>query len=78
MLLHQQATKKVQTLPEPLLREVEDFIDFLLARYHQILTEQDDLAPELMTRLAVTGGTFDWLLDPGEEGVYTDDDGEPV
>ncbi len=78
MLLHKQVTEKVQTLPEPLLREVEDFIDFLLVRYHQTPIEQNDLAPETMTQLAVAGGAFDWLSDPAEDNIYTDEDGEPV
>lgn len=78
MLLQQQVTEKVQALPEPLLREVGDFIDFLLARYRQVPIEQDDLASQIMTQMAAAGGAFDWLLDSAEDDIYTDEDGEAV
>ncbi len=77
MVLHEQVADKLQTLPEPLLREVEDFIDFLLTRHVQSV-QVDDLTPEMMTQLAATGGAFDWLLDPAEDGLYSDKDGEPI
>ncbi len=77
MLLHKQVTDKLQTLPEPLLHEVEDFIDFLLVRHVQSVPA-DDPTPEMMTQLAAAGGAFDWLLDPDEDALYSDEDGEPV
>ena len=70
--------EKIQTLPEPLLREVDDFVDFLLARYD--LTSQpfqDEYPGSLLTRLSAAGGSFDWLDDPAED-VYSDADGEAV
>jgi predicted DNA-binding protein (MmcQ/YjbR family) len=42
------------------------------------LKQDDDLSPETMAHLAARGGAFDWLLEPAEDGIYTDDDGEPV
>lgn len=66
--------EKIQTLPEPLLREVEDFVDFLLSRYQP---ETDEYPALLLARLAADGGAFAWLNDPAED-IYTDADGEPV
>lgn len=75
---HTYVIEKIQTLPEPLLREVGDFVDFLLARYnlenHPI---QDEYPSPLLTRLSAVGGSFDWLDDPAED-VYSDSDGEAV
>jgi hypothetical protein len=31
-----------------------------------------------MTAIAAAGGAFDWLFDEAEDGLYTDQDGEPV
>ena len=77
MVLCERIVGKLQTLPEPLLREVDDFIDFLIVRHVQ-LVQMDDLTPEVMTRLAVSGGAFNWLFDPAEVDLYFDEDGEPV
>jgi len=33
--IHEQAMRKIQQLPEPLAREVSDFIDFLLVKQDQ-------------------------------------------
>ncbi len=70
--------EKIQTLPEPLLREVDDFIDFLLARY---VPERRPIAEEypaaLLTRLSAAGRSFDWLNDPAED-IYSDVDGEEI
>lgn len=68
--------EKIQTLPPPLLREVEDFVDFLLVRYAgETGLNQDDYPAKHLTRLAMSGGSFDWLNNPAED-IYTDDDGE--
>lgn len=69
--------EKIQTLPEPLLREVEDFIDFLLARYTPENLQEDEFPAPLMTQLSAAGGSLDWLDDPAED-IYSDVDGEPV
>ncbi|MBP7961044.1 MAG: DUF2281 domain-containing protein [Caldilineaceae bacterium] len=70
--------EKIQTLPEPLLREVGNFVDFLLARNaQQTQAILDELPADLLARLAVAGGSFDWLDDPAED-IYSDADGEPV
>ena len=70
--------EKIQILPESLLREVEDFVDFLLARYATTTQSTDgDLSPAFMTRLSATGGSFEWLAAPDED-IYSDDDGEAV
>lgn len=70
--------EKIQTLPEPLLREVDDFVDFLLARYSPDSHPATDEYPgTLLARLSASGGSFDWLNDPAED-VYSDDDGEAV
>ena len=66
--------EKIQTLPEPLLREVDDFVDFLLARYvPETRPINDEYPAKLLTRLS----SFDWLDDPAEDG-YSDADGEAV
>jgi hypothetical protein len=71
-------TEKIQTLPEPLQREVENFVDFLLARYApKSMPSDDEFPPKLLSRLAVAGGGFDWLDDTAED-IYSDADGEPV
>ena len=68
--------EKIQTLPEPLLREVDDFVDFLLARYVPEIRPIDDEYPAtLLTRLPAVGSSFDWLDDPAQD-VYSDVDGE--
>jgi len=40
---------KLRKLPEPLVQEVNDFVDFLLARHDAMLTESDfsDYLPNL-------------------------------
>jgi hypothetical protein len=72
-----QVVEKIQSLPEPLLREVEDFVDFLLARYQPYAMPADDYPAALMTRLAEAGGAYEWLNDPAED-IYSDADGEAV
>lgn len=70
--------EKIQTLPEPLLREVGDFVDFLLARYvPETRPINDEYPATLLTRLSAVSGSFDWLDDPAED-VYSDADGEAV
>lgn len=80
--LYQETTEKLQSLPDPLLQEVNDFISFLLTKYQLtnggIDTRTTDLNPETMTAIAISGGAFNWLYDPAEDGIYTDEDGEPV
>ena len=46
-------------------------------RYRQTAVT-DDLPVELLTQVAAKGGAFAWLNDPAEDGLYSDDDGEPV
>jgi hypothetical protein len=65
--------EKIQTLPKPLLREVEDFVDFLLMRY----VSEEEYPANLMTRISAAGGSFDWLDDPAED-IYSDEDGVAV
>lgn len=36
-----------------------------------------DLPPELLEKLAASGGSFDFLLDEKED-LYTDEDGDPL
>lgn len=72
-----EVVEKIQTLPEPLLRQVEDFVDFLLARYQPNALSTDDYSATLMTRLAAEGGALAWLEDPAED-IYSDADGEPL
>ena len=74
---HTQVVEKIRTLPEPLLREVEDFVDFLLARYQPENTQPEDLPAMAMAQLAQEGGAFDWLDDPAED-IYSDSDGEAI
>jgi hypothetical protein len=56
---------------------VDVFVDFLLTRYRPP-TVQDDLNTEFLTQISATGGSFDWLNDPAEDGLYSDVDGEPI
>ena len=77
MIYQEQLAKKIQALPDPLARLVDLFVDFLLLRYRQIAVT-DDLPVELLTQVAAKGGAFAWLNDPAEDGLYSDDDGEPV
>lgn len=76
MIYQEQVARKVQSLPDPLARVVDLFVDFLLLRYRQSAT--DDVPSAFITQLAAAGGAFDWLDDPREDGIYTDADGEPV
>lgn len=80
--LYEKTTESLQVLPEPLLWDVYDFVTFLVARYEQTgeihARSREDLAAKTMTQIAATGGAFDWLLDPKEDNLYTDADGEPV
>jgi hypothetical protein len=60
------------------LREVEDFVDFLLTRYSpETLPPVDEYPAGFMTRLSAMGGGFDWLHDPAED-IYSDEDGVAV
>lgn len=76
MIYQEQLAKKIQTLPDPLARLVDLFVDFLLLRYRQ--GEVNELNTQLLTQIAAKGGAFDWLKDPAEDGIYSDADGEPV
>lgn len=78
MTQHMEIVEKIQTLPEPLLREVEDFVDFLLIRYSpETLPPVDEYPATLMTRLSAMGRGFDWLHNPTED-IYSDEDGVAV
>jgi len=77
MLYQERVAQKVQALPTPLARLVDLFIDFLLLRYRQSAVD-NDLNTAVLTRIAATGGAFDWLDNSAEEGIYSDADGEPV
>ncbi len=79
MLMREQAVAKIQNLPEPLLQEVIDFMDFIISRYGAYAYPvADDLSPVVMTRMVAEGRAFDWLNNPEEDGIYSDTDGEPV
>jgi hypothetical protein len=78
MMQQMPVIEKIQTLPKPLLREVEDFVDFLLTRYSiEKTAAKEEYPAHLMTRINAAGGAFDWLNDPAED-IYSDDDGEAV
>lgn len=77
-MLHREVVKKIETLPESLLREVEDFVDFLLLRYSpEGKSPEDEYPAGLLSRLNEAGGSFDWLNDPAED-IYSDEDGVAV
>lgn len=78
MLYQERLTQKIQTLPPSLLPMVDVFIDFLLTRYGVKPTEENDLDAAELSKIAMLGGAFDWLNDPAEDGIYSDEDGEPV
>lgn len=78
MLTREQAVAKIQALPEPLLREVIDFMDFILSRYEGYVYRINDLSSATMTRIVAEGRAFEWLNNPEEDGIYSADDGEPV
>lgn len=71
---NQDVIQKIQLLPDALLQQVDDFIDFLLLRYEK---QEDDLPTEAITQLNAASASFAWLHDPAED-IYSDDDGEPV
>jgi len=78
MLYQEQLAQKIQTLPPPLLPMVDLFVDFLLTQYSVKHVEENNLNTVEMTKIAVLGGAFDWLNGPLEEGIYSDEDGEPA
>ena len=78
MLYQEQLAQKIQTLPPSLLPMVDVFVDFLLTRYSVKHSLERELDAAELTKLAVLGGAFDWLNDASEEGIYNDEDGEPV
>lgn len=79
MLMREQAVAKIQKLPEPLLQEVIDFMDFIISRYGAYTyPTADDLSPTVMTHIIAEGQAFAWLNNPEEDGIYSDADGEPV
>jgi len=78
MLQYEQVTSKVWLLPPPLLQEVELFIDYLISRYREQSQINQPLDATTMTNITMAGGAFEWLNDPREEGIYSDEDGEPV
>lgn len=78
MLYQEQLAQKIQTLPPSLLPMVDVFVDFLLTRYSFKHATESDLEAAELTKLALLGGAFDWLNEAGEDGIYTDEDGEPV
>lgn len=78
MLYQEQLAQKIQTLPPSLLLMVDVFVDFLLTRYRVKPPVESDLDAAELTKLALLGGSFDWLSAAGEDGIYTDEDGEPV
>lgn len=57
---------------------LKDYIDHLLSGGAPIAPPVDYDLPssEEMTRLAVAGGSFDWLKD--EPDIYSWEDGEPI
>ena len=77
MIYQEHVAKKVQSLPDPLAKMVDLFVDFLLTRYRSS-TVEIDLNTEFLTQISANGGAFDWLADPAEDGLYSDADGEPI
>lgn len=78
MLYQEQLAQKIQTLPPLLLPMVDLFVDFLLTQYSTKHIEKNDMNAAELTKIAALGGAFDWLNDPLEEGIYSDEDGEPA
>jgi hypothetical protein len=78
MVTYEQVVQRIYKLPKPLLQLVLDFIDFLLVCYAKTSNQTDDLNAHTMTEIAISGSAFDWLQDPAEEGIYSDEDGVPV
>ena len=78
MVQHEQISQKIQSLPAPMLRLVDLFVDFLMLRYCKPENRLAELDAETLTLLATKGGAFDWLTNPAEEDIYSDADGEPV
>lgn len=78
MVQHEQINQKIQSLPAPLLRLVDLFVDFLVLRYRKSEQMVTELDAETLTFLAAKSGAFDWLNNPTEEDIYSDTDGEPV
>ncbi|MFZ4658197.1 MAG: hypothetical protein ACOYNY_14370 [Caldilineaceae bacterium] len=78
MTCQERLTEKIQTLPPSLLPMVDVFVDFLLTHYQAEQTAADDLDVAEMAKLAMAGGAFDWLNDPGEDDIYCDEDGKPI
>ena len=78
MLYQERLTEKIQTLPPSLLPMVDVFVDFLLTRYRVEQATEDDLDTAELAKIAMMGGAFDWLNDPAEDRIYSDEDGEPV
>lgn len=78
MITYESLTPKLQSLPSPLLCEVELFVDYLLMRVRQnpqIAQKNDEW---MLNPLIMAGGAFDWLNDPVENDIYSDADGESV
>ena len=42
-----------------------------------IIILDDDVPSDVIARVAMSGGSFDFLADPAED-IYTREDGEPV
>jgi hypothetical protein len=49
MPLREQTLKKIQYLPEPLIQEVSDFIDFIFLKQDQTQSDLFDYLPYLET-----------------------------
>lgn len=78
MVYQERLAQKIQTLPPSLLPMVDVFVEFLLTRYSGKQLENDDLDATELAKMAMVGGAYDWLNDPAEDGIYSDEDGEPV
>lgn len=78
MVTYEQVVQKIYKLPKPLLQLVLDFVDFLLVRYTKADNQIDDLNAHTMTEISRAGGAFDWLEDPAEEDIYSDEDAIPA
>ena len=67
--------KQIQ-LNRPII--VKGPVDVIVTFLGWATAEEDELTSQTMAKVAMDGGSFVWLNHPDEDGIYTDEDGEPV
>jgi len=57
---------------------VEEPVEVIVTFLGETQIGENELTGKKIAEIAMAGRSFDWLNDPEKDGIYTDEDGEPI